>query len=503
MSFLSNRSTILLLSLFGLIACETSITGSLNENKAPITNLTINSVNRTGDDRLSSQIAVSWWGDDPDGYVVGYEYTYNNDTLSTDWKYTLKTDSTFVLPLVFGKDTSDVVFRIRAVDNLEKRDPIGASVIFPIRNSKPTIKFIKAETPPDTSYSIFSFGWNAFDLDGKSNINKIEVAINSTTDWINLGNVEEFITLDLQDQSQNTSAADVYFGKNFRNAGQAFSGFNVNALNKFFIRVTDNAGAVSKLDTVKWYIKRQNSRILVLNDYSAENSNTILKFHLDQLDSVGLSNVDVINISDGTASAFSRVPRSTALPRVTDPTLTRMLAKWDFIYLISSDYERNLYYMSEMSSRFFDKGGKMFINIQAKNLDNSDPVFTFLPNSGVTPLPSGENATNFRISSGTLTNSPTNPSLPAFKLVSTRSAIPPIAPSAGAVSLLTINFSYQVLGFPPPAPRDFTGNESICLINAEGNKIHLSLNLQDLNGNANVDKLIRYLCIDELGFSSN
>lgn len=501
MSKLSYRYLIYFFAISGLIACETSLTGSLNENKAPRTNLTINEVNRSGDDRLSSQISVSWWGDDPDGYVVGYEYTFNNDTAATSWRYTTKTDSIFILPIEFGKDTSDVIFRIRAVDNLELRDPSGASVVFPIKNSAPTIRFITAEIPPDTSYSIFSFGWSAFDLDGQTNINKVEFAINTRSTWIDLGNTEEFATLDLVDQNQATTNANVYFGKNFRNTGIQFSGFNTNASNTVYIRVTDNAGAVSQVDSVSWYIKRQKSRILVLNDYQADNSTTILNFHTTLLDSVGLSNFDLMTINDGTSSAFARVPRSAAFPRVTEPTLVKMLAKWDFIYYISSNYERNLIYMQEMTSEFFENGGKMFINVQAKNLSSSDPIFSFLPNVSTTPLPSGVNATGFIINSGTLTESTENPSLPKLRLSQTRSAIPPIEPAAGSISLLKLDFFYRRQSGFISSTVDFTGNEAICLKNAEGNKIHLSMNLNDFTGK--LSEFIQYVCIDELGFSSN
>lgn len=85
------RSYIIILLLFatGLIisACETGISGTENENQLPKTFLTVNDINRSEDARLSSQINISWWADDPDGYIDGYEYAIN-DTSEGAWSFT-------------------------------------------------------------------------------------------------------------------------------------------------------------------------------------------------------------------------------------------------------------------------------------------------------------------------------------------------------------------------------------------------------------------------------
>ncbi|HBX65174.1 MAG TPA: hypothetical protein DEG32_03140, partial [Balneolaceae bacterium] len=98
-------------------------------------------------------INISWWGNDPDGYVVGYEYAIN-DTSEGAWTFTERSDSTFILPITEGQETDDVLFKVRAVDDDGERDPDGARLVYPIVNSNPTVSFNANETPPDTLFSI-------------------------------------------------------------------------------------------------------------------------------------------------------------------------------------------------------------------------------------------------------------------------------------------------------------------------------------------------------------
>ena len=107
------------LFLFGfalILSCETAPTGDFVDNRPPNTFLTVEQINREGDFRLSSQINISWWGTDSDGYIVGYEYAIN-DTSENAWSFTTKTDSTFILPISEGLSEDNVLFKIRAIDD--------------------------------------------------------------------------------------------------------------------------------------------------------------------------------------------------------------------------------------------------------------------------------------------------------------------------------------------------------------------------------------------------
>src|SRR5690606_29285076 len=93
----------LFLSLI-MMSCDSGLDGNRNENKPPNTSLTLNEINLPEGQRLNSQIRISWWGDDPDGYVTGYEIFIGDgyQDAGAVWTFTESTDSTFILPIEQG-----------------------------------------------------------------------------------------------------------------------------------------------------------------------------------------------------------------------------------------------------------------------------------------------------------------------------------------------------------------------------------------------------------------
>lgn len=506
-----------MLGILGIYSCkDTSITGSLNPNLPPSTTLTINEVNRTGADRLSSQIRIQWSGDDPDGFVIGFEYTFNNDTLPSDWSFTKRTDSVFVLPIPNGKDTADVRFRVRAIDNDSLRDPIGASAVFPIRNTPPTIQFVGTEIPSDTTYSVFNFGWQLNDIDGLSNVNRIEIQVNRSGNWVPISVDENFMVFNINDDQNATASAEVYFGLNYRKANLSIEGLIINGNNELMIRALDNAGAASEIDTVSWFIKRKTSRVLVLHDYATVNANQTKAKHLESLAQAGITSYDLIDISDGNILTGSKVALSAALPRVINPTLIKMIAKWDFLYFFSSDLNRNITYLEEMTSEFRENGGKIFVNVQMSKLPVTDPLFSFMPMRSFSALPDSvdndgdgkfdapSNATSFRLPSGRYAKSP-KAGWDSLLITKTLSGIAPMEPASGAEILYQVKFQYQVPAFPRAKNVEFDGSEVICLKNAEKNIIYFSLDFNDvqIGSLTHLGPLVKSLCVDELGFKQD
>jgi len=115
---------------------------------------------------------LHWYGDDPDGEVIGYEYRWSYEAESL-WHFTIDVSDTFLVPIRVPHDTFS--FAIRALDNDSLRDPTPAHLSFPVMNSPPKVKF-----PVDfvnnysrnvyNCFSYFSIGWVGSDPDGQATI---------------------------------------------------------------------------------------------------------------------------------------------------------------------------------------------------------------------------------------------------------------------------------------------------------------------------------------------
>ena len=156
--------------------------GVVEGNQAPETGTVIDTIIRTGEDRLTSQVEITWWGDDPDGYVIGFEFTFDQPAdESSNWQFTDKTDSIFVLAPSPGFDTMDFRFSVRALDQFGKADPTPASVTYPVKNSKPEVRFDTLSTFPIFNFPVVKMAWVGSDADGEGNLKRYELYWNDTT----------------------------------------------------------------------------------------------------------------------------------------------------------------------------------------------------------------------------------------------------------------------------------------------------------------------------------
>lgn len=495
---------VLAVILLFAVACESELTGDLKENQPPTTNLTVEGINRGDDFRLSSQINISWWGNDPDGYITGYEYAIN-DTSEGNWNFTTRSDSTFILPITKGQSTDEVLFKVRAIDNDGAKDPKGASLVYPIVNSTPSVSINTNASPPDTLFSISSFGWTIDDPDGLLNIDRTEIAVNDTVNgWVSIPLPEEedenqlFISLEVDNSVAGTQAADVFLGRAYNRAridGEALQvpGLEVGASNTFYVRVVDAAGAVSNVDTLSWFIKEQKSDVLFINDDGTSQSLTKQSFHLDLLNRNGI-NPDIWLINGGEVEQ-EKIALSEAFPKVIDPTLKKTLAKWDHIYWISDNIDRNITYALDITSEFFEEGGSMFVSIPMKGISQEDEIFNFLPVDSIGVLTGLQ--TNFLINSDEEVN-PVDITTDIIPLTTARrTGVYPLKPISGATLLYKTDFkATTVIGFT----QDYQGYEAVAIENPEGNLIYLGLDLTTLGGNNNLAEFIDLLSRQRLGF---
>ena len=96
--FKVKRDIVLLCILIAsvLASCKKGFEGTELGNVAPETYLVTDTIIRFGPDRLESEVVLKWWSDDPDGFVSGYEFTFDAEiTEATIWTYTERQDSTF------------------------------------------------------------------------------------------------------------------------------------------------------------------------------------------------------------------------------------------------------------------------------------------------------------------------------------------------------------------------------------------------------------------------
>jgi len=145
----------------------------------------------------SYRVHLYWRGEDPDGYVVGFFWAFD-DSSAGHFHYTTKTDSIFDLTV---NDTTDITggatvigfsrfhtFFIRAVDNLGKVDPSSASfnkTTFKATTLKPSVRFVGG-LPSGVGIDTLSDGqpfqvcWTGNDSDGVVIRYKVDVGTHST-----------------------------------------------------------------------------------------------------------------------------------------------------------------------------------------------------------------------------------------------------------------------------------------------------------------------------------
>lgn len=270
----SQTRLLVFLLLVVAIACSENFSDNPGLNQPPKTFVTIFSNNPLNP--ITSKVTLNWWGDDPDGIVVGFIYTFDpnaanvqtwsNDTPDPNWTFTEKTQETFVLVLS-GTDTTYTLW-VKAVDDEGAADTEGAIQSFSVINSKPIVEFVSSTEVPDTTFTVATFVWSARDLDGDDTIAKFQYVLDDTTDessWRDLDAGQTSITLTKEDGL--TEGEHV-----------------------FFLRAEDVAGATSEIIRMPadendiWFVREPKSNFLLIDDYNvADNTDGFMKSTVESL----------------------------------------------------------------------------------------------------------------------------------------------------------------------------------------------------------------------------
>lgn len=198
---------ILILTL--VFACSTERTLKPNANLPPETHLYLQFSDTLQLPGVSTSMQVLYWyGDDADGSVAGFEWTWDD---TSAWTYTTDVMDTFYVPIRVPLDT--FTFYIRAIDNAGMKDPTPSHISFPIRNSNPTVAFPvdfvrNFSTVTYKCFSYFSISWRGSDPDGDATItgydwyfadSSFEPALTDTSVWNNLAwnHLDSLATLEI------------------------------------------------------------------------------------------------------------------------------------------------------------------------------------------------------------------------------------------------------------------------------------------------------------------
>lgn len=409
------RSTVTgIIVSFGLLlvlaACDTSISGSVLENQPPSTQLSVRDTSLVGkiseDDRLASTVFVSWSGTDPDGYVTSFDLRYyqDNEFVGPEelWVNTTRNDTIILLPIPRGEATANVVFEVRAIDNLGMKDPTPARTVFPIKNSPPTLQLLGADSPPDTTFTVASFGWRADDPEGEETIERIEISLNDSTSFVALPGETRFITLIAETQpgdGRQVADARVYLGRSFQTTDIVVPGMRLDAPNTFYARSVDQTDTTSVRQEHEWFVRKPKSEVLVVNDFRRASGVNVMRFHRQFLnETLDVPEIEVWDLSLPYATGATVVPiRSSQMPTTADPTLRQTLGLFRYIYWVTSASTNaavgnNLPFAAASMDLFFSRGGRLMVHSPVTRPQNPEdnlgnPAVLLLPLSDLITMP--------------------------------------------------------------------------------------------------------------------
>ena len=461
------------------------------------------------DSTISSQpsrIHLHWTGDDPDGLIIGFYFSWDGIT----WTFTSQNDSVFALQI--GAVDTNYTFKVSAVDNggngiydnnifqnnisfgnepfIDKNgnnvydagepfadigliDPQPASINMPIKNSAPVISWNTLSFVPDTSYPVMSFGWDAADLDGENTIEHINIALNDTNNSVTINGAVRTITLRVVDYLN--PLADILIDGNPNNlAAVKLSGILLDSDNKFYVQAVDISGAKSEFISLpgegkNWYVKKPKSDFILIDDYGTIDDAG--SFYYKMFDSLGLKEKhDLYDFKKN-------------LPPFLNVTFLETVKLFKYVFWYS-DTNPSLDLAVGTVQKFLDGGGKIFFSMQFP----SSVDLTVL--QGFLPIISDSSSSRSTIFSNVLISA--NNTAPEYPdLVTSLNIFRPRSFYLNSIGVKPIYY------FPNNELKGFIGFE-----NNSQSLFFLGLPLHRLNGgNANVKSLLNKVLFEDFGLT--
>ncbi len=381
-----------------VFSCNEHLTDTPVGNKPPETHLFL-----FPDSNISQQksrLQVHWWADDPDGLVIGYYFMWEG--LDSVWHFTDKNDSVFSLPI--GTVDTNYTFKIAAVDNngngkydskivrnnidfgaepfIDKNnngvydegefyydigavDETPAEQKFPIKNSAPVVEWSELSNLPAESFPVMTIGWKASDLDGDESIVNVYLALNDTTEFVELKGNVRLVTLIIDDAEASEPAFNIFIdGSQNKKIESKLNNLKLDAENVIYLKAKDISGAESATirlpDTTSgWYVKKPKGNLLIVDDYSS--ADDIQDFYNDRFGELNGSELngkfDVIDLE------------KTDLP-YQNITLLETIKLFDYIFWYS-DASPSLEVINSVTQSYLQGGGKIAFSMTFQDSSNS------------------------------------------------------------------------------------------------------------------------------------
>jgi len=321
----------------------------------PDTFLSIEKIDLQGDNRLNSSVRLSWYGTDIDGYIIRYEYSTDEE----NWFPTTTRDSVFKFPIEAGKDSTDISFFIRSVDNDEQTDPSPAFLNIPLKNSPPTVEFEQETFPGDTSFGVITFRWSYDDPDGIQTVTNAYLKVNEGS-WYELDRSQVLVSLrSKQPKSTSVVDAEVFYGTDLKAESTAIQGWNNKGENTFYLKVVDLAGSESGIDTSTIvFNKNQTSDLLLINGQPG-NVNEIYRKLISKVYVDGYDAIDFASKAGENQPVFWN-PTFSLLTEMYD----KLLFNTDqslFANRLTGQSANLLEFAAPVMQNYTDQGGKSFV----------------------------------------------------------------------------------------------------------------------------------------------
>ncbi|MBC7383483.1 MAG: hypothetical protein H7296_10925 [Bacteroidia bacterium] len=490
--------------LFAIVftACKKGFTGERKTIAPPETFMVVDTLFRSGDNRLSTRVDANWWGNSSGGIIVGYEVSTDS---MLSWHFTTSQDSSFLLKIPPGQDSTDAVVYVRAIDNLGQKDPTPASTLYPIKNSKPDVRFLFstpianiASQNPTVVFPVLKYNIFGTDPDGIGDIKEFELCINDTltTPFILPFNTSAF-TLIAKNVNTDSSMCSVFINSANTPLSLATGYLRLNGANIIYIRVVDKALSKSFfVATPKVWVKKVAGNTLVINAYSS-NKNFVQNFYLNSLKNIGINQFDTMQATEVINNNYTQLQPDFQ-------TQSRTFALFKNMVWFGDDANFSLPLGQRSTADFFNKGGSLFMAIAINS--SFDPLSNFLDWTPVRNLVNPPPNAIFRVNVNALVNS-TKSGWPTIKstviIASARPfELPANTATSGYDSLYYGGIIESITG-NPPIPWIGVSTVIAKRYSISGNKTNFvmsSLPLERFNGNNNTDSLFKRLLIDELGF---